>query len=364
MKKFLSIILVSVASSLVLIPETHAQSNLSATLVNEKHNSPIIIDEKLEKNREPSLLEKYDTYLIPRNEILARRDRTSQHYRVNDSTVVAILHSKPIYYSSSTGELVPISDKIIPTYDKSDEGWIYRNEANEVFFYFSEDGSKCLIIGTEGQSILEIDFGKGLSRNFTQAEDNLLSSCTDEVTYSAQWSVNGYSVRYESYDHRNVDIDATVSPKIIWYQHATLVKESIDDQREITEQIYDMNGLKILITNTRNIHSSQNENDIIPSVLASTTITLYASNARTIFRTSGGAYSDFSSPLRFQNLSSSGCSYGYRFWVKYNLSSIPDIVEIQDVDQYIYVYDRNQGTFDFLNYDVTRVSNDPEVFSV
>ncbi len=64
--------------------------------------------------------------------------------------------------------------------------------------------------------------------------------------------------------------------------------------------------------------------------------------------------------LRIQNQSTTGCTYGYRGWTKYNISSINDASTIDDVDQYVYCTALVEGTFDFLNYDIYRLDSDPE----
>jgi len=101
-------------------------------------------------------------------------------------------------------------------------------------------------------------------------------------------------------------------------------------------------------------HYKINEALILVTITASASGRVYKSDAgATPTKLSGGL-------LRIQNQSTTGCTYGYRGWTKYNISSINDASTINDVDQYVYCTALVEGTFDFLNYDIFRLDSDPE----
>ena len=60
-----------------------------------------------------------------------------------------------------------------------------------------------------------------------------------------------------------------------------------------------------------------------------------ASSSGRIHKSSNGDYTSTLGNLRIQNESSTGCSYGWRSWMKFDVTSIPDLSEINDIDYYL-----------------------------
>lgn len=89
------------------------------------------------------------------------------------------------------------------------------------------------------------------------------------------------------------------------------------------------------------------------------TISSASSYSGNIRKTSSG-YVRTTGRLRIQNESSTGCTYGYRSFVKYDISSIPVGSTINDLDQYIYCIALNEGTFKYLKYDIYSLENNPQ----
>ena len=99
----------------------------------------------------------------------------------------------------------------------------------------------------------------------------------------------------------------------------------------------------------------QSEN-LFYKVDADTTLTAPASGK--VFK-DGGTITKFDNTLRIQNTDAYGCENGYRSWVKYDISSMPNSANVVQINQYIYCTELVEGIFDLLNYNIVRVDNDP-----
>jgi len=73
----------------------------------------------------------------------------------------------------------------------------------------------------------------------------------------------------------------------------------------------------------------------------------------------GGSITKFDNTLRIQNTSAIGCEFGYRSWVKYDISSIPDFAEVFEIQQFVYCTELVEQFFDYLEYYIMRVDNNP-----
>jgi len=73
----------------------------------------------------------------------------------------------------------------------------------------------------------------------------------------------------------------------------------------------------------------------------------------------GGSITKFDNTLRIQNTSAIGCEFGYRSWVKYDISSIPNSANVGEIHQFVYCTELVEEFFDYLEYYVMRVDNDP-----
>ncbi len=98
----------------------------------------------------------------------------------------------------------------------------------------------------------------------------------------------------------------------------------------------------------------------LTKITADTTIT--APSSGRVFK-EGASLTKFDNYLRIQNTDSYGCENGYRSWVKFNISSLPDSVNVVWVEQHIFCTELHEGFFDYLNYDIRRIDNDPETAS-
>lgn len=87
--------------------------------------------------------------------------------------------------------------------------------------------------------------------------------------------------------------------------------------------------------------------------------TIVAPSSGRVFK-QGASLTKYSNYLRIQNTDDYGCENGYRSWVKFDISSIPDSANVVWVEQHIYCTELHEGFFDYLNYDIHRIDNDPE----
>jgi hypothetical protein len=102
----------------------------------------------------------------------------------------------------------------------------------------------------------------------------------------------------------------------------------------------------------------KNENSFY-KVETDTTRTLTAPVSGMVFKDGGGNITKFDNTLRIQNTSAIGCEFGYRSWIKYDISSIPDTAEVLEIQQFVYCTELVEQFFDYLEYYIMRVDNDP-----
>ena len=106
------------------------------------------------------------------------------------------------------------------------------------------------------------------------------------------------------------------------------------------------------------ITALKNENSSY-KVEADTTRTLNAPVSGMVFKDGGGDITKFDNTLRIQNTSAMGCEFGYRSWVKYDISSMPDSVFVFEIQQFVYCTELVELFFDYLEYNIIRVDYDP-----
>ncbi|MBE0572335.1 MAG: T9SS type A sorting domain-containing protein [Ignavibacteriaceae bacterium] len=87
--------------------------------------------------------------------------------------------------------------------------------------------------------------------------------------------------------------------------------------------------------------------------------TIVAPSSGRVFK-QGASLTKYSNFLRIQNTDNYGCENGYRSWVKFDISSMPDSANVVWVEQHIYCTELHEGFWDYLNYDIRRIDNDPE----
>ena len=101
-----------------------------------------------------------------------------------------------------------------------------------------------------------------------------------------------------------------------------------------------------------------NENSF-HKVEADTIQTLTAPASGMVFKEGGGNFTKFDNTLRIQNTSAIGCEFGYRSWVKYDISSIPNSANVAEIQQFIYCTELVELFYDYLEYNIIRVDYDP-----
>jgi len=299
-----------------------------------------------------SIIDEYGDLMTPENEIIYLRTADSQHWKINDTTNVAIIYSQPKFFMSN-GVFEPISNKIIKTPEKISQGYCYRNEANDIFFYLNQDASKCLVTDGHENEICEIK-NDPISDVKIIIEDNI---CIASNGYTeSRWIINSNSIInkikfIEKPNNHNAG-------KINWLSkdeqkgENELIKVN---QFESIETIQMKNGKTLTISKIDNV----NQDSTFILMLSSTT--LNSSKSGRIYKASSTA-----SPLKYigdmlvQNMSSTGCSYGYRGYVKYNLSSIPDYSTITRAEPNFYVLDKKDGLIDKVTISLSRLSVNPE----
>ena len=100
-----------------------------------------------------------------------------------------------------------------------------------------------------------------------------------------------------------------------------------------------------------------NENNSLIKITGDTTIVAPASGR--VFK-AGINLTKYDNGLRIQNTDNYGCENGYRSWVKFDISSMPDSANVVWVEQHIYCTELHEGFFDYLNYDIHRIDNYPD----
>ena len=106
------------------------------------------------------------------------------------------------------------------------------------------------------------------------------------------------------------------------------------------------------------ITALKNENSFY-KVESDTTQTLTASASGMVFKDGGGNITKFDNTLRIQNTSAIGCEFGYRSWVKYDISSMPNSANVGEIHQFIYCTELVEEFYDYLEYSIIRVDYDP-----
>jgi hypothetical protein len=106
------------------------------------------------------------------------------------------------------------------------------------------------------------------------------------------------------------------------------------------------------------ITAFKNENSFY-KVEADTTLTLNPPTSGMVFKDGGGNITKFDNTLHIQNTSAMGCEFGYRSWVKYDISSMPNSANVFEIQQFIYCTELLEEFFDYLEYNIVRVDYDP-----
>jgi hypothetical protein len=106
------------------------------------------------------------------------------------------------------------------------------------------------------------------------------------------------------------------------------------------------------------ITALKNENSFY-KVEADTIRALTAPASGMVFKDGGGNITKFDNTLRIQNTSATGCEFGYRSWVKYDISSMPNSANVVEIHQFIYCTELVEDPLDYLEYNIIRVDYDP-----
>jgi hypothetical protein len=160
-------------------------------------------------------------------------------------------------------------------------------------------------------------------------------------------------------------------------QHHSLNKEEYNQSLQEKYSFYLNDEYEILTLRTENAqHFKVNDSFYIAKIFSSpittlknensfykvetdTTVTLTAPASGMVFKDGGGNFTKYDNTLRIQNTSAIGCEFGYRSWVKYDISSIPDTAEVLEIQQFVYCTELVEQFFDYLEYFIMRVDNDP-----
>jgi len=322
-------------------------------------------NQSIKESKEQSLVQRYAAYLNPEHEILAIRDRSSQHYRINDSTVLAILYATAKFYPTKYGSYEPVSNDIISSPDRTLDGWVYRNSANDVFFYFDRDASRCLVVDADGRELLVASCPIATQNGSIEIDGNTLSKHIANGTISVKWIVAGTSIQCEVLSKNELADQQQSLLDVQWFKTAFAKSKkpdhSINQVLHEAFTVYSVLGRDdVAIVQTWGVNTLHwsNQDGWYSSTLI--LVNINASESGRVFKSSPTATPSKSSGyLRIQNQSATGCTYGYRSWTKYPLTSLSCVQSIDDVDQYVYCYALNEGTLDFLNYDIYRVVNEP-----
>ena len=89
-----------------------------------------------------------------------------------------------------------------------------------------------------------------------------------------------------------------------------------------------------------------------------TDTTIVAPESGRVFK-QGSSLTKYRNYLRIQNTDPDGCENGYRSWVKFDISSMPDSANAVWIEQHIFCTELHEGFFDYLNYDIRRIDHDP-----
>jgi len=325
---------------------------------------------KEEDEKKQSMIEKYFSFLTEENEIISRRTLTSQHYIIDNSFAIAVINSKPIFYRANNSSLTKISDKIITNPENNRNKWYYRNEANDLLFYFSKNADKCLVKGLDGESLMSIALNPIFENSSISIHNNTIALTALDSSFKIQWEQSGSSLKLECLARTLESVNTNFKAfEINWLVGSDLIesrKIEISENQFVSFSRFSLsNDLELKVSSEKifNRKSIENLNDgwsfkqySIFSIKDEKTIVATASGR--VFR-DATSITKFDNYLRIQNTTPTGCATGYRSWVKYDISSIPDGSSITRIEQDIYCTELLEDFWDPLGYDIHRVDNDP-----
>lgn len=126
--------------------------------------------------------------------------------------------------------------------------------------------------------------------------------------------------------------------------------------RTSTSQHYKVNeNLYIALIYSSPSRFNNKDNSLI-KIAVDTTIVAPASGR--VFR-DGVNLTKYDNSLRIQNTDNYGCENGYRSWVKFDISTMPNSASVVEIQQFIYCIELVEGFFDYLDYNIIRVDDDP-----
>lgn len=310
----------------------------------------------------PSILQMYGSYLTPGNELLALRDRTTRHYEVDAHTRVAVISSSPVFYPSRGGGLEEISDRIIPDLKREEEGFRFRNEANDILFYFSPDGASCAIGDGVGNDVGLITSPYGSGDGAVSVSGNQLMKIFDRDSSVLLWTVQGSAVSYRYFTPRGLKMaDLAPAAEVEWLSPVTEL-EHVEDERpnyRLSASTFACPGAP---GGELRLGEMAARTDTTATVMGY--VTVGAAMTGSVLKASpGGSPVASGTGIRVQNFSDPGCSYGYRGWAKYDLSTFNPSDTIILVEQDIYVNSLVSYWWDLVDVNVTRLTTDPMAVS-
>jgi|GEM_PF-2076717 len=316
------------------------------------------------KNSVPSIMELYGKYLTPQNEVMSRRDITTQHYRIDDHTNVALIHSNPVFFINRDRMLEPISNSIIQIPEEEQAGYSYRNEANDVSFYFSGDATTCQIVDAGGKELAVLKSSFAAKGGMVSVLDNRLEKILDGGMSSIVWSVQASGLSCRVLTKGKVDGADQHKPLAIdWRQEVILEAEPLHRWNNGSLQTTTITPLE---HPDQRIHLSERTVMTDTTTMWDVQASLTAVKAGSVLKSSRTATPIDAGPILYiQNLSDVGCIFGYRAWVKYDLSSLYCATAVSWVEQRLFTKSYKDGwpLLDWIEYDVTGLAVDPETTS-
>jgi len=307
-----------------------------------------------------SILQAYGSYLTPANELVSLRNRTSRHYAVDGNLNVAMLSSTPIFYAGPGGRLEEILDLIVSNDDRAGDGYRFRNQANDVLFYFSGEADRCAIQDVHGDVLAVVTSAYASPAGDVSSAENHLYKIFKQDSSDFAWTVEGSSVSYRYFINRKIPVeDLGPGVHIDWRQPVTEL-DNFEDEWP--------NG-RMSATTVATDGSHGDEwcfGETVAQTETTTTIlgyiTLDAGQTGSILKSSpGNTPIPAGSSIRVQNMSDPGCTYGYRGWAKYDLSVFDPADTIYSVEQHIYASALESYWYDAVDINVTHLRYDPEV---
>jgi len=329
-------------------------------MVNNNQNN------KQKSGQEIPLIEKYKDHLVDQNEIIARRSVHAQHFNINDTLSVALIQSRPLFYHNHNGNLMRIDNQIIPEKATGSSRWAYRNTSNDILFYFSGQGDECLIMQAEGPELMRIMIKPALTAGQLSVNKNELHIAAADHSFQIRWIVNARNLAVEYQLHNPaVNPHNLVMYDISGPDNPKLIKAFTDTRPGECGYVQVTDEISINITRIKRKYGTvDNLDNKTGSWIYGTYYNIRSAGDSSI-AASGKVYSDgsnvtkYEGELRIQNTSPAGCLQGYRSWVKFDISTIPDESIITDVEQYIYCTQLKEDFWDYLNYNIYRVDKDP-----